>query len=114
MDRVMRPLAVFAALALAASLGTAASAQTLAQTLAKPRMPSPATMPPPADAAPIPTIAEDRAAAAAMAATLTAFDERIQTDEVRMTQLRDAELATGNAMVRAIRPALAIRGKGAR
>jgi hypothetical protein len=103
-----RPLAALAVTALALGFASAASAQTLA----KPRIA--AAQPPAADTAPIPTIAEDRAAAAAMAATLTAMDQRIEADEVRMTQLRDAELVTSNTVVRAIRPALAFHDKGAR
>ena len=108
MNRVTRSFAAFAAAALALGLGSTASAQTMA----KPRIAT--AVPPPADAAPLPSIAEDRAAAAAMAATLTAFDERIETDEVRMTQLRDAQLAASNAIVRAVRPALPFHDKGAR
>ena len=63
---------------------------------------------------PIASIAEDRAAASALTAALTAFNEEISTDEIRMTQLRDADLAQGNARMRAIRPALKFHGRPAR
>ena len=84
-------------------------ALAVAAAQAQPRIATP--MPPPADVAtPIPSIAEDRAAAAALNATLTAIDAQISTDEVRMTQLRDSELAGENARLRAVRPAMSFHG----
>ena len=77
--------------------------------MAQPRIATP--MPPPADlSTPIPSIAEDRAAAAELNATLTAIDAQISTDEARMTQLRDAELAGENGRLRSIHPAMPFHG----
>ena len=72
--------------------------------------PVPPLRPAPEPLAPISTTAEDRAAAAAMAAKLTALDARIAADETRMTQLRDASLALGDAAMRAIKPVMPLRG----
>ncbi len=66
--------------------------------------------PPPEPLAPLSTTAEDRAAAEVMAARLNALDDRIAADEVRVTQLRDVELAASNAVVRSIRPVLPVKG----
>ncbi len=54
--------------------------------------------------------AQDQADANAMTATLAALDARIVADEVRMTQLRDADLARSAARIRAIKPALPFHG----
>ena len=78
---------------------------------AAPAPPRPAiNTPPPEPQAPLSTTAEDRAAAAAMAAQLTALDARIAADETRMTQLREVSLAQGNAAMRAIKPVMPLRG----
>jgi hypothetical protein len=90
----------------AAVLAVAAAGSAWAQ----PRITTPVA-PPPADQEPqIPSIAEDRAAAAALTAQLAALDQEISTDEVRMTQLRNAELAAENGRLRAIRPAMTFHG----
>jgi hypothetical protein len=94
----MRRFAILAAVLIGAA------SPALAQTQAAP----PVTAPPPEP--PIPSIAEDRAAAAALTADLTALDQEIYTDEVRMTQLRNTALASENARIRAIRPALKFHG----
>jgi len=65
---------------------------------------------PPQPVAPINSSGPDRSAAIAVAAALTALDARVYADELRMTQLRDTELAQSNAIMRAIRPALAFKG----
>ncbi len=97
----MRRIALCTAALLA--LGGAAAAQ--------PRI-TPAV--PPADiVTPIPSMAEDRVANVALTATLTALDQQISTDEIRMTQLRNTELAAENARIRAIRPAMTPHGRRA-
>lgn len=54
----------------------------------------------------LPPVAEDQKQADAMTAQLAAIDDRISSDEARMTTLRDADLTKQNAHIRAIRPAL--------
>jgi hypothetical protein len=93
------------AVVLAAGLGSAAVAQPVVR---NPRVPA---APPTTEAPQLPTIEEGIAAAQAMDAKLKALDEQIATDELRMTQLRDAELAVENQRLRAIRPALPFHGK---
>lgn len=66
--------------------------------------------PAPPPVAPIASTAEDRAAAAAMARRLTEFNDRIATDEARLTVLRDAALAQSNAITRTIMPVMPLRG----
>ena len=105
----MRPrlaLPVLAALALSAS---AAMAQPIPARPAE--APAPALTGP--GGKPISTIEEGKQAAAEMSALLASLDARISTDEIRMTQLRDPELAAENTRIRAIRPALSFHGKPA-
>jgi hypothetical protein len=90
----------------AAVLAVAAAGSAWAQ----PRITTPVAAPPAEPETPIPSIAEDRAAAAALSAQIAALDQEIYTDEARMTQLRDAELAAQNTRLRAIRPAMKFRG----
>ena len=52
------------------------------------------------------TIAVMNAADGSPAADLSNLDLRIRTDEVRLTRLRDAALARGNARIFAVEPAL--------
>jgi hypothetical protein len=92
----MRALIVSAALVLIASAASAQPAMTRARPttpLAAAQQPVPPETPPPPE---VSTVATD----------LSGLNTRIEQDEVRMTQLRDAELARENAAIRAIKPAL--------
>jgi hypothetical protein len=95
-----RITAAFAAsLALAAMSSAPARAQS---PLTTPAAPPPET--------PLPTIEEGQAAAKATAVELARLDQQVYDDEIRMSQLRDAAFAAGNARVRAIRPAMRFHG----
>jgi hypothetical protein len=87
-------------LAAALALATAAAAQ--------PATPPP--VPPATDLTPLPPVAEDQARADAMTAQLAQYDARIRADELRMTDLRNAELKGENARLKAIKPALPLEG----
>jgi TolA-binding protein len=99
----MRRLALAAVLVLAASGALAQPALTPhALNPAAPMAPAPRA----ADA--VPAVAFDTST---VATDLTGLNVRIEQDEVRMTQLRDPELARENAVIAAIRPALKFHGQ---
>ncbi len=95
----MRPIPLFAA-AILAAVAPAAFAQA-ATAPAPPAAAAPAVPPPPAP--PIDTTPSTSAA------ELEAFNTRIQADEATLTRLRDVDLARGNAVIRAVKPALPFR-----
>lgn len=99
----MRRLVLAAVLVFAASSALAQPAMTR-------RTPNPAAplapVPRPADAAPV--VAFDTST---VAADLSGLDVSIERDEVRMTQLRDPELARENMVLAAIKPALSFHGR---
>ena len=95
----MRPIPMLSFAAVLA-LASAAAAQP-----APPPPVAPAT-----DNTPLPPAAEDQARADAMTAQLAEYDARIRADELRMTDLRNAELAGENARLKAIKPALPLNG----
>jgi hypothetical protein len=95
----MRLSSFAAALALVSAIAPAAAFAQAPKPIVIPA-PAPAMVPPP----------QDQAARSAIAAEITDLNNRIASDEARMTQLRDAMLAESNAIMRAIKPALAFRG----
>ena len=107
----MRPTALIPALAVGLAMTGAAAAAS------NPPPPPPAP-PPPVQAAPttapgdidLPPAADDQAEADRMTAQLAAVDASLRSEELRMTALRNAELAKENARILAIRPALPFRG----
>ena len=98
----MRPIPLFAAVILAA-VGPAAIAQAATAPAAAP-IAAP-EVPPPPPAPPIDTTPSTSSA------ELEAFNPRIQADEATLTRLRDVDLARGNAVIRAVKPALPFRGR---
>lgn len=106
----MRPI-TSAAFTLGLGLGLASAA--FAQTSPSPGVgvaaPSAATPAAP-DELTLKSAAEDEAQADAMTASLAALDAAAEADEVRMTHLREAELAQQNARIRAIKPVLPFTG----
>ena len=99
----MRPIPM---LTLAAALALASAAAAQPAPAPPPAPPAAAT----ADPIDLPPIADDQAQAEAMAAQLAEFDARIRTDELRMTTLRNTALAKENTRLRAIKPALPLKG----
>ncbi len=97
----MRPIPLFAAVILAA-VGPAAIAQAATAPVPAPEVaplaPGADVPAPPIDTTPSTSSAE-----------LEAFNTRIQADEATLTRLRDVELARGNAVIRAVKPALPFR-----
>ncbi len=97
----MRPIPLFAAVILAAvgpaAIAHSATAPAPAPTAA-PAVPAADAPAPPIDTTPSTSAAE-----------LEAFNTRIQGDEATLTRLRDVDLARGNAVIRAVKPALPFR-----
>jgi hypothetical protein len=98
----MRPITM---LTFAAVLALASAAAAKTTPPAAPPPVAPAT-----DTSPLPPVAEDQARADAMTAQLAQFDARIRADELRMTDLRNAELAAETTRLKAIKPALPLHG----
>ena len=96
----MRPILLISAVSLALAAGAAAAP-------AAPPQIAPPPAPAPAPASPDQVISPE---VNRPATDLSGLNLSIERDEVRMTSLRDAELAQENARIRAIKPALPFSG----